>query len=299
MIVPRPLEAGDRIAIVSPSGIIAPERVYGAMQVIQDAGFEPVAMPHVFDRCGTMAGTDEARLADLAAALTDPAVRAVWCSRGGYGAVRLIESIDRLPLESDPKWLIGYSDITALHSVMARHGIVSLHAPMARHLAELGPDDPCTAETFAILRGNTPEDITYQSHPLSRPGRATGKLRGGNLAVISGLLSTPFDPVEPGSILVIEDIAEPIYKVERMLYTLRLSGALESLAGLVTGQFTAYEPSRDFSEMEEMIARITCDLDIPVAMGFPVGHVANNRPLPLESQATLTVTPCSTTLSFH
>lgn len=298
MIVPRPLAPGDRVAIVSPSGIIAPERVFGAMQTIQSAGFEPIVMPHALDRCGSMAGTDEARLSDLESAFSDSSVRAVLCSRGGYGAVRLLDGLSQLSLADDPKWLIGYSDITALHCLMGSRGIVSLHAPMARHLTEENGADCCSRELFSILRGNHPVEISYPSHPYVCPGRITGILRGGNLSVMAGLFSTPFTPLLPGTVLLIEDIAEPIYKVERIMYNLLLSGALDSISGLILGQFTLYEPSRDFTTMEEMVARITSRLGIPVAMNFPAGHVRDNRPLLLNSPVTLTVTPSLTTLKF-
>lgn len=298
MILPQLLAPGDRVAIVSPSGIIAPERVFGAMLTIQSAGFEPIVMSHALDRCGTMAGTDAARISDLEIAFSDPSVRAVLCSRGGYGAVRLLDRLSHLPLADDPKWLIGYSDITALHCLVGSLGIASLHAPMARHLAEEGGSDPCSRELFDILQGNHPDEISYTSHPLAGQGTATGVLRGGNLSVMSGLFGTPFSPLLPDTILLMEDIAEPIYKVERMLYNLQLSGALDSLAGLIFGQFTLYEPSRDFATMEQMSARITSNLRIPVAMNFPAGHVRDNRPLLLNTPVTLSVTPSVTTLKF-
>ncbi|MCM1520224.1 MAG: LD-carboxypeptidase [Lachnoclostridium sp.] len=296
--IPAPLRQGDRIAVVSPSGIIAPERVFGAMQVIADEGFEPIAMPHAFDRCGTMAGTDAARLSDLRSAFIDPDIKAVFCSRGGYGAVRLLEELNTLPSAALSKWLIGYSDITALHALLSSRGIASLHGPMARHLSEQRGSDPCVRELFNILRGEAPQPVEYPTPRFYYPGTATGILRGGNLSVMAGLAGTPYDPFLPGSILIMEDIAEPIYKVERILYMLRLSGKLRHLAGIIFGQFTLYDPSRDFATMEEMLHRMTVRLGIPVATNFPAGHVTANRPLLLNTPATLHVTPSTCRLSY-
>lgn len=295
--IPAPLCPGDRIAIVSPSGIIAPERVFGAMQVIADEGFEPIAMPHTFDRRGTMAGSDEARLDDLRSAFLDPDIKAIFCSRGGYGAVRLLEGLGKLSSAALSKWLIGYSDITAIHALLSSRGIASLHGPMARHLSEQRGSDPCVRELFNILRGNAPEAIEYPSPRFYSPGTASGILRGGNLSVMAGLVGTPYDPFTSGSIILMEDIAEPIYKVERMLYMLRLSGKLNHLAGIIFGQFTLYDPSRDFGSMEEMLHHMTAGLGIPVAMNFPAGHVTANRPLLLDTPVTLRVTTDLTTLT--
>lgn len=299
MILPAPLQRGDKIAIISPASIIAPERAMGAMQKLADAGLQPVAMPHAFDRHGTMAGTDAHRLHDIVTALTSPEIKAILCSRGGYGAVRLLSALDSLPLAQYPKWVIGYSDITALHCLMARHGIASLHAPMARHIAEQPLSDPCTSELLSILFGHAPQPVTFSTHPLSSHGTATGTLVGGNLSVLSSLIPTPFNPIKPGCILFVEDIAEPIYKVERIFHTLALSGILSSLSALIIGRFTRYEPSRDFDTMEQMLSCFTRSVHIPVAFGFPAGHVTDNRPLLLNRPATLSVTPTITRLSFR
>ncbi|MDE5689301.1 MAG: LD-carboxypeptidase, partial [Duncaniella sp.] len=215
--------------------------------------------------------------------------RAIICSRGGYGAVHLLDRLDRLSLRDDPKWIVGYSDISALHALMTRHGIKSVHAPMTKHISENRGRDTDSRRLFEILSGATP-DLRAGGHPLNRPGEAEGLLVGGNLAVIAGLLSTPFDVIRPGRILFIEDIAEPIYKVERILYTLRLSGVLGQLAGLVVGRFTDYAPDRGSASMEEMISRMVADYSYPVAYGIPVGHVDHNVPLVCSSLVRLEVT---------
>ena len=171
---------------------------------------------------------------------------------------------------------------------MTRHGIKSVHAPMTKHISENRGRDADSRRLFEILSGATP-DLRAGGHSLNRPGSAEGLLVGGNLAVIAGLIGTPFDVIRPGRILFIEDIAEPIYKVERILYTLRLSGVLGKLAGLVVGRFTDYAPDRGSASMEEMISRMMADCSCPVAYGVPFGHVDHNVPLICSSTVRLDV----------
>lgn len=295
VLTPRPLAHGDRVAILSPAGIIKPQLVYNCLPVLADRGWVPYVGENTFNRFGTYAGTDDERYSDLETALLDSDTRAIICARGGYGAVHLLERLDRLPLRDDPKWIVGYSDISALHALMTRHGIKSIHAPMTKHISQHKGLDEDSLRLFSQLEGQTPE-TRVEGRPLNRPGHAEGLLVGGNLAVIAGLLSTPFDVIKPGRILFIEDIAEPIYKTERILYTLRLNGTLASLAGLVVGRFTDYAPDRGSKTMEEMIAHMVADYDYPVAYNFPVGHVDHNVPLICSSTVSLDVTPGSSVL---
>ncbi len=291
---PEPLRRGDRIALLSPASIIKSELVTGAVNTLLTWGYEPVVMSNALGHRGTYSGTVAERLDDLTAALTDPTVRAIICTRGGYGAVHLLESLDRLPLESDPKWLVGFSDISALHALMARHGIVSLHASMAKGLAR-GHDNRLNL----LLNDMMQRGVDFAEPTLSgitadgrynREGRAIGTLRGGNLAVLDGLVGTPFNDFEPGCILIIEDIAEPIYKVERMLYRLKLSGVLDKLAGLVVGQFTEYKPDANYATMEQMIDNVLGRVDYPVVFNAPIGHIDDNVPWFHNAKAVLTVT---------
>lgn len=296
ILTPRPLVHGDRIAILSPSGIVKPQLVYDCLPVLADQGWVPYVCENAFKRCEGYAGTDAERYADLETALLDPDTRAIFCSRGGYGAVHLLERLDRLPLRDDPKWIIGYSDISALHALMTRHGIKSIHAPMAKHISQSEGRDEDSRRLFSLLSGSTPE-VRTGGYSLNRQGSAEGLLVGGNLAVIAGLISTPFDVIRPGSILFIEDIAEPIYKTERILYTMKLNGTLASLAGLIVGQFTDYAPDRGASTMEEMISHMVEDYDYPVAYNFPVGHVRHNIPMLCSSKVRLGVTSGTTKLT--
>lgn len=299
MIRPRPLSHGDAIAIVSPASIINPDYVEGARRTIEALGYVPVVMPHALGREGSYSGTEAERLADLRDALTDPRVRAIVCSRGGYGAVHLLESLAELLPEEDTKWIAGFSDISALHALMASKGVMSIHSSMARQLAE-GPDSEAVRMLFGIMRGEA-VTLRWDATPLAanHPGEATGTLRGGNMAVIEGLAGTPFDNYSPGMILFIEDVGEPIYKVERMLYRLRLSGVLSRLSGLIVGRFTEYSADRNYATMEAMIADMTSDLRIPVAFNAPVGHIGGeNMPLLHGGTATMRVDESGATLSF-
>lgn len=296
LIIPPALKEGDKIAIVSPAGISRAQNVYNALPVLQELGLEPYTSKHAFGRHGTYSGTDDERYADLEEALLDPEVKAILCSRGGYGAVHLLERLDKLPLRENAKWIIGFSDISALHALMSRHGIASIHGPMARHIATHSGNDADSQALFGILQGK-PQTFEIAPHPLNRPGEATAPLLGGNMAVLNGLIGTPFDMFKPGTILFIEDVSEPIYKIERMMYQLKLSGILEQLSGLIVGDFTEYSPDIDNESMESMIAGMVREYDYPVAFGVPFGHAKNIMPLVESIEATLTVTPEGVTIS--
>ncbi len=298
-IFPRPIAPGDKIAILSPASIINPDYVDGACSWLSSRGYVPVVEPHTLGSVGSYSGTPLERLADFRAALADPEVRAVLCSRGGYGAVHLLPDFPIDEWLADPRWLIGFSDISALHAMLNSHGIVSVHASMCKALALREADDADNRRLFAILEGMRPV-CEVAPHPFNRFGEASGHLRGGNLAVIADLIATPVSPfADPEStILFIEDIAEPIYKVERILWQLRLMGFLDRVAGIIIGQFTDYRPDRNFPDMYTMLDAVLSGVTCPVAFNFPVGHVDHNLPLLSGAPATLSVTPASATLRF-
>lgn len=297
ILIPAPLKEGDRIAIAAPASIIKPQVVYRCMEVLRDRGWDPYVTQNTLGRFGTYSGTPRQRGDDLEVALTDPSTRAIICARGGYGFVHLLERLDRLPFRDDPKWVVGYSDISAFHALMSRHGIVSVHAPMTKHIAQNNGMDEDSMTLFSILEGDLPA-INVDAYGLNRCGTVTAPLVGGNLAVIAGLISTPWDIIKPGRILFIEDVSEPVYKIERIFYTLKLNGVLEQLAGLVVGRFTQYQPDADFSSMEQMIASMVAPYDYPVAFNVPIGHVDHNIPVPCSLTATLDVTPDCTRITW-
>lgn len=297
-IFPSPLRLGDRIAIVSPAGIINPDYVDGAMSLLQAQGWDPYVTPHALGRQGSYSGTCHDRLTDIAEALADNRTRAILCSRGGYGAVHLLDSFPVDLMLDDPRWLIGFSDISVLHAIMSANGIVSIHAPMCKHLSSHGTDTD-SLTLFDILRGHRPQ-YNMASDTRSITGQATGPVVGGNLAVLQALISTPYDVLSrPGTILLVEDIAEPIYKIERIFYQLQLCGILDHINGLILGQFTEYTPDRNHNDVYEAILPLVADKKIPVAVNFPAGHVDHNMPIPMSAVATLNIDDKNTTLAFY
>lgn len=298
MIFPRPLSQGEKIAIISPATVVKAEFVEGAAERLRSRGLEPVIMPHALGPAdGTYAASLKGRLADFVTAWNDSSIRAVLCARGGYGCVGLVGAVPPVMLRANAKWLAGFSDVSALHAMLLSAGVASLHAPMAKHLATESPDDRYSEALFNALCTDGAIEYSTPPEPLNLFGEAKGTLRGGNLAVLNGLAATRFDilraePIED-VILFIEDIAEPVYKVERVLWRLRLSGVLNRVAGLIFGQFTDYRPDINFPSMEEMIHSRLLDWGlegIPVAFNYPVGHVRENLTLIEGSEAELTVT---------
>lgn len=292
MIFPPALKKGDKIAICSPAGPIAAENVEGAAKVLRREGWEVVVMPHTLGKNGQYSGTDDERFDDLRTALLDPEIKAIVCSRGGYGVVHLMDRLERLPLAENPKWVVGFSDISALHAMLQSKGVASIHGSMTSHI-KLGAGNEDNASLFGILRGERPA-YTFPAHEYDRPGIATGTLLGGNLAVLAELINTPYDLLRPDTILFVEDIAEPIYKIERIFYQLRLSGVLANLRGLIVGQFTDYKPNENYADMESMIRDMTAPYNYPIAFGAPTGHVFHNVPLIEGAKVTLKVNPSGT-----
>jgi muramoyltetrapeptide carboxypeptidase len=268
-----------------------------------------VVCEHTLGAHGSYSATPAERLADFRTALADPGVRAILCSRGGYGAVHLLPDFPIDEWLADPRWLIGFSDISALHAMLNARDVVSIHASMCKALTLRDASDADNAMLLDILTGKRPH-YCVDAHTANRQGTAHGIVRGGNLAVIADLIATPYSPfaTPEDTILVIEDIAEPIYKVERILWQLRLSGYLDRVVGIIVGQFTEYRPDKNYDDMYAMLADMlgtsprggvaaqTCNC--PVAMNFPVGHVDHNIPLLMGAPATLTVAPDSATLRF-
>lgn len=304
-LTPPALREGDKIAILAPATTVKSEYVAGAAEMLHALGFDVEVMPSALGPAdGSYAAPFSQRLYDLLSALSDPSVKCIFCARGGYGCVQLIPHIPLSLVRDNPKWLIGFSDISALHALWMKAGVKSLHAPMTKHLTLLRADDLSSAALIRILRGDTTIGYRRSPSPFNRLGSATGRLMGGNLAVLNGLAATPFDILSPkeaeGSILFLEDISEAIYAVERMLLRLNMAGTLHSLRGLIIGQFTEYHPDLNFRSMEEMISNLLDRVginNIPVAFGFPTGHVDHNVPLIEGEPVSLAVTVDGVTLS--
>lgn len=295
LLMPSPLHPGSRIAIISPASIVKEEYIDGAVEFLRVHGYEGVVMPHAKGPAdGCYAASPADRLSDFMRAWSDSSIDAVLCARGGYGTAHLLPKLSTGFLRDNAKWLVGFSDISAFHAALLHAGVASIHGPMAKHLCE-NPGNVATAALMSLLSGGG-MDYEVPTHPLSRPGEARGRLMGGNLAVLNGLAATPYDIFaragQEDVILFLEDVSEAIYAVERMLWRLYMAGTLHRLKGLIFGQFTEYRPSAKFSAMEEMLDSLLRRIGLaglPVAFGFPVGHVHDNLPLVEGAEVTLSI----------
>lgn len=305
LIFPPYVHKGDRVIILSPSSKIDKSFLKGAKKRLKSWGLEVVMGKHAAGSNGTYSGGIRQRLKDLQDALDDDKAKIILCSRGGYGAVHLVGQLDFTKFRKHPKWLIGFSDITALHNVFQQNGFASLHAPMARHLTVEPEDDFCTRALKNILFGDAmqgEENFGYvcPTHKLNHKGSGKGILRGGNMSVFYGLRGTPYDIPAEGTILFIEDVGERPHAVERMMYNLKLGGVLEKLSGLIIGQFTEYEENCSLGKnLYGALADIVKEYDYPICFGFPVGHVTMNVPMINGAEVTLEVGKKEVKLSFN
>lgn len=293
------LGSGARVALVAPAGPIRiPADLERAKKNAQTMGWEVILGENVREREGYFAGSDAERLADLNAAIRDDSVDAIWCLRGGYGAMRLLEGLDYDSLRKRPKTIIGYSDITALHcAVRSRCGLASIHGPTARSTLT---DFAERSLRHAVLRdadccGTAPEGTTLVG------GCARGRLLGGNLALLAALHGTPYEPDYSGAILVLEDVNEAPYRIERMLLQLRLSGALQRCAGIAFGSFTNTGEKRDTGlggtrSLSDVIAEAAAAANVPAVRGVPVGHIDDQWSIPLGMEAQLDADACTLTV---
>jgi muramoyltetrapeptide carboxypeptidase len=297
--IPPPLAAGDKGVIVSPSGCVDNSFIDGAAAVLENWGLHMETAAHAAGCNGSFSGTAEERLYDMQTAMDDESVRLIFCSRGGYGAVHLLDRLNIEKLKASPKWLVGYSDITALHQLFLHHRIVSLHAPMAKHLTE-NTDDDASRYLKAVLFGQRPRYIV-EGHPLNREGTAVGTLFGGNMAVFCSLLATKYAAIPQDGILFIEDIGERPYRIDRMMWILKLSGVLERIKGLLVGNFSDCGGGKASAcaAVYGDICAVVEAYDIPVSFGFPVGHTGKNYPLLHGGKIKLTVSMRQTECVFE
>lgn len=280
---PPRLRPGGLIGVISPAGPVNASDLKPDLDLLTSWGFSIRESPHLYDRHDYLAGEDEDRLSDLHAMFMDSEIAAVFCARGGYGSLRLLDRIDYDLIRDHPKILVGYSDITAL--LMAIHkktGLVTFHGPMARGLSSVSDDS--IQGLLGILSSDQPVSFDLMKGTPLISGKAEGPLMGGNLSLICHLVGTPFLPSLNGAILFIEDRGEPLYRIDRMLTHLALAGQLGGIAGLIGGQFIdCGQPS----EIDRLLMAVASDLAIPLVTGFPVGHGPNNLTLPLGMTARL------------
>lgn len=289
----------QHLTILSPSGAIDPAYIDGATRRLRSWGFDIREGVHTRDKHGRFAAPDDLRLADLRAALADPACDAILCARGGYGLQRII---DQVPPITKP--IIGFSDITCLHLLAAAQGTPSLHALMCKHIATL-PDDAAPLRYLRQALSAEPLRYTLPPHPLNRPGDVQTTILGGNLSVLYGLQGTPYGltallpslPAKP--LLFIEDIAEHHYHIDRMLHSFRLAGVFDHIAGLIIGQFADCQDDSSMGcTLCETIRALVEPYSFPLLFDFPAGHVDHNLPLWFSTPAHLTITPTASSLTI-
>jgi muramoyltetrapeptide carboxypeptidase len=282
MTIPPYLKPGDTIGILCPAGFMLLEKAQTAIDTLQQWGFKV----KVGNTVGSVSlnyfsGTDKERLEELQQMMDDPEINAIMCARGGYGTGRIIESLDFKKFVTDPKWIIGFSDITILLShLYSNYRIASLHAPMAAAFNDGGKDNEYVQSLYSALIGSK-GDYSCEAHPFNRPGKAKGRLIGGNLALLAHTVGTSSDIKTKNKILFIEDICEFIYNIDRMMYQLKRSGKLKNLAGLIVGRFAdTKDTDRPFGKTaEEVIRDIVKEYDYPVCFNFPVSHEKENYAL--------------------
>ena len=277
IIKPPRLKKGDRIGIIAPAGPVDESDLQPGLEILESAGFNVRLAPHVYDRKDYLAGKDEARLGDLHAMLQDDEIKAVMCARGGYGSLRLLDGIRYDLIRETPKIIAGYSDITAL--LMAIHtntGLITFHGPMVRGLA--GNNGNNWESLLKLISSDQPAEMDLNECTVLLPGNASGPLTGGNLSLICHLLGTPYLPSLEGCILFIEDRGESLYRLDRMLTHLALTGKLNGISGLVAGRF---EECGDETAIHILLNSIVSELGIPLVAGFPLGHGQKNIALPI------------------
>jgi len=295
------LHSGDGVALVAPARKISESELSCAIALLEGEGFRVMESPHLFGSCGQFSGTDAGRAADFQWAIAHPEVKAIWCVRGGYGGLRIVDRVDFSPLVRNPKWVCGYSDTTVFHACLQRLGLESLHCTMPVNVT------PETAESIsvrtmlqALMKGSL--DYRIPSHPMNRRGNAEGVMCGGNLSLLYALQASSTDLDTAGKILFIEDLDEYLYHIDRMMLSLKRSGKLARLAGLVVGNLSdMHDNIVPFGKTaEEIVMEHVSEYGYPVCFGFPAGHAnpSENRALVFGRTARLSVRDDGVELSF-
>ncbi len=292
MIVPGLLQRGDVVRVIAPSSPFDPDLLGQGMSVLREQlGFKPRHRDDLFTRRGYLAGDDRRRLEEWREAVADPDARAIFCARGGYGAMRILDGIDPAPLVAQPKVLVGFSDVTVIHAVLNRAGLATVHGPVLTQLGR-APADAVAHLAALLTRAPMPDGAGppaagagLPAQGVVRAGRVEGPLLGGSLTLLAHLCGTAFLPTLEGAILALEDVDERPYRLDRYLTQLQLCGALRGLAGVVLGQFTNCDGQgiRGADVMREW----AFSLGVPAVEGLPFGHDDANFAVPLGARATL------------
>ncbi|MEM6817056.1 MAG: LD-carboxypeptidase [Bacteroidota bacterium] len=298
MTVPSLLTANDAVAIIAPSRLILPDQVEKALKVFRHWGLQVHLGDSIFKSHGYFAGTDEQRLGDLQHFVNDPSIKAIFCARGGYGVTRILDQLDLDPLKENPKWIIGFSDITALHLALAKLGIASVHGLMPVQFDYF--DAESSIESLRKLLFEGTGLINAASNDSNRRGSGSAPIIGGNLSLLADSLGTASEVETENKILFFEEIDEYLYKVDRMLTQLKRAGKFDALKGLVIGDFSQIKDTKiPFGQgLEEIILDKVKKYDFPVGFGFPIGHEIPNFSIPLMSEVKFEVTAGMSQLSF-
>ena len=288
MVFPPALHPGSKIAVISPAGYVENEQISKTLDLIRSENFTPVLGSYVTgkrDHGYLYSGSEKERIEDLNWALNDPSIEAIWASRGGYGCQHLLQEFDSAAMLKNPKWYIGYSDNTVLQSKMYQLGVASIHGQTLK-TSSFGVSPSSYSSIFSILRGAQPS-YSFSVHPSNKPGEVSGRIVGGNLALVYALLGTPYSIDFEGNLLFIEEIGEEFYALDRMLMSLEHAGVFNKISGLIVGGMINmgkentnpyYEASFDpfaYTLISERLEKYS----FPVAYQFPNGHIFDNRPL--------------------
>lgn len=285
-ILPPYLQSGDQVAIVSPAGAIAREFIEGASSRLEKDGFKVIVTASAASKHGIFAGDDIERLTDLQWALDNPDVKMIICSRGGYGTSRIIDKIDWSGFIANPKWVVGYSDITSLLLAINSKGYASLHSIMCKEIAENLGNNLFLMK--AALSGELP-GFCWDSKRYIK-GAAQGEIVGGNLSLVDVMLGSNLIPDLEGKILFLEEVSETAYSVDRLLTSLKLSGVFNKVSGVIFGQFTSIKETKSWvGGVGQLLLDAVKDYGIPVAFDFPAGHTDENLPVILGQTVKFTV----------
>jgi muramoyltetrapeptide carboxypeptidase len=294
---PPVLRPGDLIYITAPAKAIEQEHVLFAKELFEDEGFRVMISEHCLGQNNYFSGTDEERQADLQFGMDHPEVKAIICARGGYGCVRILDRLQWAGMLREPKWMVGFSDVTVFHHRLQRFGISSIHGSMVLNFKDNSSEALNTM--MAALKG-TDVSIECPPTPSNKNGAAEGRLIGGNLSIVYSLLGTDDQLDFTDAILFVEDLAEHLYHIDRMFYALKKCGALDRIKGLIVGGMTDMEDTATpFGKtLDEIILEHFQFRNIPIAFGFPAGHISDNRALILGDQCKLEVSAEKTLLSY-
>ena len=289
MITPQNLQPGDTIGLVSPAKRIDAPVIDNAIRIIEQMGYRVKTSKYLLAGDRYFAGQDADRASDFQQMLDDPEIKMILCSRGGYGSARIIDMLDFSGFSKHPKWIAGYSDITVFHSHLLKLGFESLHCTMPLDFQPNGKPSAAILELFQVASGGKSK-YQIESQKNNRQGTAAGELVGGNLSILCSLLGSRSDVDTSGKLLFIEEVGEDLYRIDRMMVSLKRAGKLTSLAGLIVGGMpdNANKNAFDFS-IEEIILHVVSEYDFPVAFGFPAGHFPENYPLVIGRRMRLEV----------